>query len=166
MEMRREIRYRLDAPTLFSWESAHHRRVQGEGVTRDISVLGAFILTSICPPIDVPVQVEVVLPSLTGIKSIIRVSGTSRVLRVEHTSEGKGENGFAVVSEDFSRWTMTTNQEESPRCFTFTEDARVSGWVSVRNGVEQFHRTSVRPRSDSCNAREFEVLGPKHMQWK
>jgi hypothetical protein len=35
MEMRREVRYRLDAPTLFSWESAQHRRVQGEGVTRN-----------------------------------------------------------------------------------------------------------------------------------
>jgi hypothetical protein len=79
MEMRREIRYRLDARTLFSWESPQHSRVQAEGVTRDISVLGAFILTSTCPPVGIPVQVEIVLPSLTGIKPIIRVSGEARV---------------------------------------------------------------------------------------
>jgi hypothetical protein len=66
MELRREIRYRLDAPALFYWESAQHKRLRGEGVTRDISVFGAFILTPTCPPIDVPIQVEVVLPSLTG----------------------------------------------------------------------------------------------------
>src|SRR6266446_6484940 len=113
MEMRREIRYRLDAPALFSWESAQHKRLQGEGVTRDISVFGAFILTPTCPPVDVPIQVEVVLPSLTGLKPIIRVCGTARVLRVDHSSNGGGKNGFAVVSEDFSRWSMTTDEDES-----------------------------------------------------
>ena len=50
MEMRREMRYRLDAQALFSWESAQHTRLQGEGVTRDISVFGAFIVTPTCPP--------------------------------------------------------------------------------------------------------------------
>src|SRR5882762_11015926 len=110
MEMRREMRYRLDASALFSWESAQHRRLQGEGVTRDISVFGAFIVTPTCPPIDVPIQLMVVLPSLTGRKPVIRVSGAARVLRVDHSSKGEGENGFAVVSENFSRWNMSTEQ--------------------------------------------------------
>ena len=113
METRREIRYRLDAPALFSWESAQHKRLQGEGVTRDISVFGAFILTPTCPPVDVPIQVEVVLPSLTGLKPIIRVCGTARVLRVDHSSNGGGKNGFAIVSDDFSRWSMTLSHGES-----------------------------------------------------
>ena len=121
MEMRREIRYRLDAPALFTWESAHRKCLQGEGITRDISVFGAFILTPTCPPVDVPIQVEVVLPSLTGLKPVIRVSGAARVLRVDHSSKGEGENGFAVVSEDFSRWSMTTDQKEST--FPFAENA-------------------------------------------
>ena len=106
MEMRREIRFRLDAPALFSWENVQQEQVLGEGFTRDISILGAFIVTPICPPVDVPVHVEVALPSLTGIKPIIRVSGPARVLRVDRTSEGRGENGFAILSEDFSRWSM------------------------------------------------------------
>src|SRR6266567_7409599 len=111
MELRREVRYRLDAPALFTWESSHHKRLQGEGTTRDISVFGAFIQTPTCSPIDVPIQVEVVLPSLTGRKPVIRVSGAARVLRVDHSSKGEGENGFAIVSDDFSRWSMSTDQE-------------------------------------------------------
>jgi hypothetical protein len=113
MELRRELRYRLDAPAFFFWESAEHKRFQSEGITRDISVFGAFIVTATCPPVDAPIQVEVVLPSLTGLKPVIRVSGAARVLRVEHSSKGEGENGFAVVSEDFSRWNMSTDQDES-----------------------------------------------------
>jgi hypothetical protein len=125
MEMRKEIRYRLDAPALFSWESAQHKRLQGEGITRDISVFGAFIVTPTCPPVDVPIQVEVVLPSLTGPRPVIRVSGSARVLRVDHSSNGDGENGFAVVSEDFSRWTMSTEPRRT--ALTFVETARVAG---------------------------------------
>ena len=128
MEMRREIRYRLDAPALFTWESAQHRPLQGEGITRDISVFGAFIVTPTCPPVDVPIQVEVVLPSLTGLKPVIRVSGAARVLRVDHSSKGEGENGFAVVSDDFSRWTMSTDRREPAS--TTVENAEVFG----RNG--------------------------------
>lgn len=124
MDLRREIRYRLDAPALFCWESAGHKRLQGEGITRDISVFGAFILTPTCPPIDVPVQVEVILPSLTRVKPIIRVSGAARVLRVEHSSKGEGKNGFAVVSEDFSRWSMSADQDDS----TFVHAETAGAW--------------------------------------
>jgi hypothetical protein len=113
MEMRKEMRYRMGAPALFSWENGHHVRLQGEGVTRDISVFGAFILTPTCPPVNVPIQVEVVLPSLSGLKPVIRVSGTARVLRVDRKSEGKTENGFAVVSEDLTQWNLAKIKDES-----------------------------------------------------
>jgi hypothetical protein len=126
MELRREIRYRLDAPALFYWESAQHKRLRGEGVTRDISVFGAFILSPTCPPIDVPIQVEVVLPSLTGLKPVIRVSGAARVLRVDHRSKGEGASGFAVVSEDFSRWSVSTDPTES--AFTFAGNGGGLRW--------------------------------------
>jgi hypothetical protein len=117
MEMRSEIRYRLDAAALFCWENGQHKRMQGEGITRDVSVFGAFILTPTCPPVDVPIQVEVLLPSRTGLKPAIRVSGMARVLRVDHSSKGEGENGFAVVSADFSRWSMTASHRESASRF-------------------------------------------------
>ena len=113
MEMRKEMRYRMDAPTLFSWKNGHKKRRRGEGITRDISGFGAFILTPTCPPVNVPIQMEVLLPSLSGQKAVIRVRGTARVLRVEHQSDGKTENGFAVVSEDFTQWSLAKIKDES-----------------------------------------------------
>jgi hypothetical protein len=115
MEMRKEMRYRLDAPALFSWESAHHRRLQWEGITRDVSALGAFIVTPTCPPVEASVQVEVVLPFLTlmGAKTDIRIRGEARVVRVEHPSDDQGKNGFAVVREDLNHWDLATSQTES-----------------------------------------------------
>ena len=126
--MRRDIRYRLDAPALFSWESAEGKRFEGKGITRDMSAFGAFILTPKCPPIDAPIQLEVVLPSLPGMKTVIRLSGEARVLRVVQISKDEGQSGFAVVSGDFSRWSLTTDQEES--MFAYAENTESFG----RNG--------------------------------
>jgi hypothetical protein len=113
MEMRKEIRYRLDAPAVFSWEGARHRRLQGEGITRDISVQGAFILTATMPPPDCPVQVDLLLPSLTGVKGTMRITGKARVIRLEHPSSDTWIRGFAVVTEDLSQWGLLTTQGET-----------------------------------------------------
>jgi hypothetical protein len=113
MEMRKEIRYRLDAPAMFSWEDARHRRFQGEGITRDVSVQGAFILTATMPPPDCPVQVDLLLPSLTGLIAMMRITGKARVLRVEHPSSDIWIHGFAVVTDDLNQWGLTTMEGES-----------------------------------------------------
>jgi len=113
MEMRRELRYRLDVPALFSWQSARHKHLHGEGTTRDLSALGAFIVTSTCPPPETPVQVEVVLPSLTGRNSGIRIKGEARVIRVEHPSGGHREDGFAVVRDDLDQWSLAMAADDS-----------------------------------------------------
>ena len=113
MEMRNEIRYRLDAPAVFSWQGAHHRRFQGEGITRDISVQGAFILTATMPPSDCPVQVDLLLPSLTGMKGMMRITGKARVIRLEHPSSDTWIHGFAVVTDDLNQWGLMAMQGES-----------------------------------------------------
>jgi len=113
MEMRREIRYRLDAPAVFSWEGMRHKRFQGEGVTRDISVQGAFILTATMPPPDCPVQVDLLLPSLTGMKAMMRITGRARVIRVEHPNKDAWIHGFAVVTDEVTQWGLLTMQGES-----------------------------------------------------
>lgn len=113
MDMRKEIRYRLEAPAIFTWENFQDRRLQGEGLTRDISLLGAFILTPTCPPNFSIIRVEVALPSLTGINADIRILGKARVVRVEHPFSGAGENGFAVVRDDLSNWDLSTVQHET-----------------------------------------------------
>jgi hypothetical protein len=113
MDMRREIRYRLDAPAVFSWEGMSRRRFQGEGVTRDVSVQGAFILTTTIPPPDVPIQVDLLLPSLTGMSSMMRITGRARVIRIEQRPSNAWIRGFAVVTDDLNQWGLVTQQEES-----------------------------------------------------
>jgi hypothetical protein len=113
IEMRKEIRYRLDAPAVFSWEGVGHKRFRGEGVTRDVSVQGAFILSATMPPPDCPIQLDLLLPSLTGIKTMMRITGRARVLRVEHPSSDTWIHGFAVVTDDLNQWGMVPMQTES-----------------------------------------------------
>ncbi len=112
MDMRKEIRYRLDAPAVFSWEGMSCRRFQGEGVTRDVSVQGAFILTTTMPPADIPIQVDLLLPSLTGVSSMMRITGRARVIRIEHRPSNTWIRGFAVVTDDLNQWGLVTEEED------------------------------------------------------
>jgi hypothetical protein len=111
MELRRELRYRLDVPAVFCWENGRRRNLRGEGTTRDISVLGAFIMSSTCPPVETPVQLIVVLPALNGKKSAIQIIGEARVIRVEQPP-GANENGFAVVRKESNQWSLAMVQDE------------------------------------------------------
>jgi hypothetical protein len=113
MELRREIRYRLDAPAVFSWDGLDKRRFQGEGVTRDVSVQGAFILTATMPPPGCAVQVDLLLPSLAGMMSMMRITGRARVIRVERPSGHTWIHGFAVVTDDLNQWGLMPMQAES-----------------------------------------------------
>lgn len=113
MELRKGIRYRLGATALFYWEGARHRRFQGEGITRDVSLQGAFILTATMPPLDCPVQVDLLLPSLAGIKSAMRITGKARVMRVERPSGDFWIHGFAVSTDDLNEWGLMTTKGES-----------------------------------------------------
>jgi hypothetical protein len=112
MEMRRGIRYRLDAPAVFSWEGGPQRRFQGEGVTRDISVQGAFILTATMPPPNCPIHVDLLLPSLCGMEAVVHISGKARVIRVQDTYANTRIHGFAVVTVDLNQWGLTGMQGE------------------------------------------------------
>ena len=113
MEMRKDIRYRLDAPAVFSWEGGHHKRFQGEGITRDVSVQGAFILTATIPPPDCPVQVDLLLPSIEGMNSMMRITGRARVIRVDQPGSDAWIRGFAVVTDDQNQWGLVTIEDES-----------------------------------------------------
>jgi hypothetical protein len=89
------------------------RRFQGEGVTRDVSVQGAFILTTTIPPPDVPIQVDLLLPSLTGMSSMMRITGRARVIRIEQRPSNAWIRGFAVVTDDLNQWGLVTQEEEA-----------------------------------------------------
>lgn len=113
MEMRRDIRYRLDAPAVFSWTGGRHGRLHGEGITRDISVQGAFILSATLPPPDSPIQVDLLLPSLAGMSAVMRITGKARVTRVERSGDNGWVHGFAVVTDDDHQWGLQSMASES-----------------------------------------------------
>lgn len=98
MELRNRVRYRLSADAVFTWEGPQHRLV-GEGVTRDISVAGAFIFTRTCPPVGARVELEIFLSRAHGNSGKgVQIKTEARVVRVEHSAT----EGFAAVSEDFT----------------------------------------------------------------
>src|ERR1700730_1486358 len=111
--MRKDIRYRLDAPAVFSWEGARHKRFQGEGITRDISVQGAFILTATMPPPDCPVHVDLLIPSVTRVMNTMRITGRARVIRLERSPKETWIRGFAVVTDELNQWDLLTLEGNS-----------------------------------------------------
>ena len=111
VERRKGIRYRLNAPAVFRWsgpESGHH---QAEGVTRDMSVAGAFVITSTCPPPNSMIQMEVVFPISDGAPKPL-MKANMMVLRVESDIAGKKRSGFSAVSKGFSL--STVSERTSP----------------------------------------------------
>jgi hypothetical protein len=113
VERRKRVRYRLDLPAIFSWESSERSRLQGEGITRDIGLFGAFVFTPTCPPVETTIQLEVLLPPFTGAKATIRIKGEARVLRVEPRREKGVTGGFAVLSDGFNLYPPATDETKS-----------------------------------------------------
>jgi PilZ domain len=100
MELRNRVRYRLSAAAFFFWEGPQGHRLSAEGVTRDISVAGAFIYTRTCPPVGATLELEILLSTAPrgGVKTV-QIKTEARVIRVEHSATGEG---FAAVSKDFT----------------------------------------------------------------
>jgi hypothetical protein len=106
VERRKGIRYRMNASVLFRWNGPEDGHYQGEGVTRDMSVSGAFVLTATCPPPNSLVQMEVFLPlSDGGSKALMKAD--MMVLRVEHDAAGNKRSGFSAVGKGFSLRTFS-----------------------------------------------------------
>lgn len=91
----------MGAPAIFQWKGSRSDRFQDEGITRDISVAGVYVLTTRCPPMNSVVQMELILPSPFG-ASKPRIKAEMRVLRVEHHIEGDGRSGFSAVGKAFA----------------------------------------------------------------
>jgi hypothetical protein len=107
MELRGERRYGLNAPAAFMWEAGGCGRVRGAGITRDLSIVAAFVMAADCPPVKSTVQIEIALPSLPGVKAAICLMGTAQVIRVECRETGRGEVGFAVLKDGLDQWTLS-----------------------------------------------------------
>ena len=79
-ERRAAMRYNLRLPVIFHWNDGTDRT--GGGFTCDVSVDGALIFSSTCPPVGVDVRIEVLLPSPDRSLEEIRIECTGKVKRV------------------------------------------------------------------------------------
>lgn len=100
MELRKRVRYRLSAGAVFGWQGPKGNRLLAEGITRDISVAGAFIFTRTCPPVGATVELEIFLSTApgSGVRAV-HIKTEASVIRVEYSADAEG---FAAVSRDFT----------------------------------------------------------------
>jgi PilZ domain len=99
-ERRSVVRYRTEVPVTFHWGSTDANRTYSEGVTRDISVAGAYVFSEICPPIDALVHVDILLPMSSGADKP-RMSAKMRVVRIDDRSRQQ-KTGFSVTGKSFA----------------------------------------------------------------
>lgn len=94
MELRKARRYCLSAPAFYCWERADGTLQEEQGITRDISHRGVFILAKELPPAGANLELNVYLPSIRGTPRSVQLNGEGTVVRVG-TSE-VGQSGFAA----------------------------------------------------------------------
>ena len=97
-ESRKRIRYPLQVPTTFWWKEKTGFQREGEGVSRDLSDIGAFVFADSSPPAGVDVKLSLPLPPLPNGNRPVRMEMEGRVVRVEQAPSNKG-GGFAVSSK-------------------------------------------------------------------
>jgi hypothetical protein len=123
-DQRRYRRYEMRVPVSFLWPSPPRRTHRGNGVTRDVSPKGVFVVSPSCPPLGTVVRIEVLLPSLQRNSSPIHMCGQATVVRVESGEGSAGAPGFAVEVAHFSLLsksklstarTASSARDESPR---------------------------------------------------
>ena len=95
---RKAIRFPLEAPIVFQWADSGIEK-RGEGRTHDISEVGAFVLSRMCPPAGTEISFNIFLPLLPGFEPKTRVEAVGRVLRVEQARGLEGRDGFAILSQ-------------------------------------------------------------------
>ena len=100
IDVRKFVRYSRVFSVLLTWTGRTGREILGEGLTRDISAGGMFVLVGKSIPHGVPVHYEVRLPALHRTGCGVRIAGIGQVARVEKTMESGQWWGVAV---QFSR---------------------------------------------------------------
>ena len=102
----------MSVPVVFSWEGSRCDRFRGEGSTRDISAVGAYILTPTSPPVGAEVNVEIMISALFG-PTKVKIKGCMRVQRVKHERTKYGQSGFSVVGKWAELYAGSEGETES-----------------------------------------------------
>ena len=96
---RKYNRYRLEVPVIFCWKDARKIRQEEVGLTRDLSVRGAFVFATTPPPLDADIKLKGFLPP-GGTVLPVRIFGQGQVVRVE-PAPASVPAGFAVAGRRF-----------------------------------------------------------------
>ena len=96
MALRKYNRYRLEIPVIFAWKGSQDVRQQGIGLTRDLSLKGAFIRATTLPPSGVNLEFKVFLPPSRAAMPV-PLCGKGHVVRVDSAPDRK-HTGFAVAT--------------------------------------------------------------------
>lgn len=88
------VRYRCQLPVTFNWHQEGQH--MGAGFTRDVSLDGALIQSTVSPPVGCEVSVEILVPSPNEDGKHLRVQCTGKVNGVVRQSGGYsfGVRGF------------------------------------------------------------------------
>jgi hypothetical protein len=93
------MRFPMDVPVVFWWQDEILQHQRGEGRIFDISELGVFVLTSLCPPVGAPVNLRISIAAVPDAPRSLRMQVDGRVLRVEQVRSGGPRDGFALLSD-------------------------------------------------------------------
>jgi hypothetical protein len=91
MQRRTAVRYKLRLPVIFNWNDGTEHT--SGGFTIDVSLDGALISSSSCPPSGSSIRLEILLPSPDYSGEELKIECTGEVMRVEHR---EGHNAFGV----------------------------------------------------------------------
>lgn len=95
-EARRTIRYEIAARTIFWWNDHNGAARHGQGITRDLSTRGAFVIAPECPPAGSLIEVRINISNSTANKSSADLHAKGIVLRVERPGGDRSKEGFSV----------------------------------------------------------------------
>jgi hypothetical protein len=99
----------MGTSVVFQWEGPADNRFQGEGITRDMSVAGIFVLSATCPPANVVIRMQVHFPQWIAVSKAL-MEAEMTVLRVDHdNADGRG-SGFSAISNGFSLRTFSMQE--------------------------------------------------------
>jgi hypothetical protein len=110
-DRRKAVRYRLGVPLIFRWQGSRHC-LQGDGLTRDISVTGAYVLAATSPPADAVVDVEIYLLGFR--KPMLRIQARMKVLRVDDSTTAPGRLGFSLEGDGFHLFPGRSSRPQRP----------------------------------------------------
>jgi hypothetical protein len=100
-ERRKHLRFPLSFPAVFTWEQPQGGSYQSEGITRDVSAKGAYILCTTCPPNNSTVHIEIQLSQFPDAPTIL-MTGKMQARRVDLVLAGGEGAGFAVGGKGFA----------------------------------------------------------------